>query len=234
MVQSYQVFQHADYQLSLPSFRANANNSGRRKQGKLPVSYTDIHPTVLRKLEPPVSWHLLPLIAELVTATATMRHAANMVKAITENVNPGQPVVITANQPVYAFGKQLQWIFPDEFRDCVWMLGPLHIKRNFIKVIGDWSEWDGWTNYKYSSNTSPGKAGSFLSCAGAAGIKRSRFAHQVSLAALVTLANEASFSSTIWIPELQRLERRPQKKICNCNVVVYCDWAWNVTLFICA
>ena len=55
MVQSYQVFQHADYQLSLPSFRANANNSGRRKQGKLPVSYTDIHPTVLRKLEPPVS-----------------------------------------------------------------------------------------------------------------------------------------------------------------------------------
>ena len=28
------VFQHADYLLSLPSFRVNANNSGRRKQGK--------------------------------------------------------------------------------------------------------------------------------------------------------------------------------------------------------
>ena len=40
------VFQHADYYLSLPSFRVDANNSGRRKKGKLPVSYTDILLTV--------------------------------------------------------------------------------------------------------------------------------------------------------------------------------------------
>ena len=36
------VFQYADYQLSMHSFRVDANNSGRRKQGKLPVSHTDI------------------------------------------------------------------------------------------------------------------------------------------------------------------------------------------------
>ena len=166
------VFQHADYQLSLPSFRVDTNNSGRRKQDKLPVSYTDIQPTVPGKPEPPVSseidpdsffrdgsasahpneWllklvtepedlknqmsflenfsrtsdtvfktssHLLPFITEPVTAPATVRNTANMVKAITENINPGQPVVITADQPVYALGKQLQWIFPDEFRDFV-------------------------------------------------------------------------------------------------------------------
>ena len=35
------------------------------------------------------------------------------------------------------------------------------------------------------------------------------------------------------IPELQRLEWRSQKKISNCNALVYCDWAWNATLFIC-
>ena len=40
------VFQHADYHLSMPSFRVDANNSGRRKQGKLPVSHTDIQPKV--------------------------------------------------------------------------------------------------------------------------------------------------------------------------------------------
>ena len=184
------VFQHADYLLSLPSFRVNANNSGRRKQGKLPASYTDIQSTVLGKPKPPVSsdidpvlffldgstsshpneWllklatesedlkdqmsfstyfsrtsdtvfktrsHLMPLITEPVTDPATVRHTANMVKAITENVNPGQPVVITADQPVYALGKQLQWIFPDEFRDFVWMLGPLHIENHFIKAISD-------------------------------------------------------------------------------------------------
>ena len=49
------VFQHADYHLSLPSFRVDANNSGRRKQGKLPVSYTDFQPTVSEKPEPTVS-----------------------------------------------------------------------------------------------------------------------------------------------------------------------------------
>ena len=79
--------------------------------------------------------HLLPLITETVTAPATVLYAANMVKATTENVNPGQPVVITADQPLYALGKQLPWIFTDEFRDFVWMLGPLHIEQNFKKAI---------------------------------------------------------------------------------------------------
>ena len=155
------VFQHADYHLSLPSFRVDANSSGRRNQGKLPVSYTDIQQTVSGKPEPQVSsdidpdsffldgstsahpneWllklatepeevkdrmnfsayfsrtsdtvsktssHLLPLITVPVTAPATVHHAANMVKAITENVNPGQPIVITADQSVYALRKQLQ------------------------------------------------------------------------------------------------------------------------------
>ena len=134
----------------------------------------------------------MPLIIQPVTAPAIVPHAANMVKAIIENVNPGQPVFITADQPVYAPGKQLQWIFPDEFRDFVWMLGPQHTEQNFIKVIGAWLEGSGWTKiYEYSSDTFKGKADSFLSCADVAGIKSSRYAHQVPLAALVTLANEA-------------------------------------------
>ena len=32
-----------------------------------------------------------------------------------------------------------------EFEDMVWMLGPLHIKQIFIKVIGDWLENGDWT-----------------------------------------------------------------------------------------
>ena len=43
------VSQNADYHLSLPSFRVGANNSGRRKQGRFPVSYIDVQPTVLGK-----------------------------------------------------------------------------------------------------------------------------------------------------------------------------------------
>ena len=54
------VFQHADYHLNLPSFRVDRNNSGRRKQNKFPISYTDIQPTVLGKPEPPVSSDIDP------------------------------------------------------------------------------------------------------------------------------------------------------------------------------
>ena len=74
----------------------------------------------------------------------------------------------------------------------MWILGPLHIEQNFIKAIGDWLKGSKWTKiYKFSSNTSPGIADSFSSYAGVAGIKRSRYAHQVSMAALFILANDA-------------------------------------------
>ena len=39
---------------------------------------------------------------------------------------------------MYDLRKQLQWLFPDEFRDFVWMLGPIQIEQNFIKAIGVW------------------------------------------------------------------------------------------------
>ena len=72
------------------------------------------------------------------------------------------------------------------------MLGPLHIEQNFIKAIGNWLEGSGWSKiYEYSSKSTPGKADSSLSCAGVVGIKRLNYVHQVSLAAFVTLPNEA-------------------------------------------
>ena len=74
------------------------------------------------------SSHFLLLITEPVIAPATVHDAVNITKAITENFNPGQPAVLTADQSVYTLGKQLQWIFPGEFRDFVWMLETLHIE----------------------------------------------------------------------------------------------------------
>ena len=77
------------------------------------------------------------------------------------------------------------------------MLGPLHIEQNFIKAIGNWLEGSRWSKiYEYSSNTTQGKADSSLSCAAVAGIKRFKYVHQVSLAAFVTLANEAFQAQT--------------------------------------
>ena len=92
--------------------------------------------------------HLLSLVPEPVTAPATVRHAVNIV----HKINPGQISVITGDPPVYAIEKQLQWIFPTEFKGIVWVFGPLHIKQVFIKRIRDWIENNGWTDvYGYTS-----------------------------------------------------------------------------------
>ena len=138
------------------------------------------------------SSNLLPLIPEPVTAPATVRHATKIVMGIVEEINPGQQPVITGDQPVYALGKQLQWMFPEEFENVVWLLGPLHIEQNFIKAIGDWLEGSGWTKiYEYSTISTLGRTDSFLTCSGVSGIKRARYANQVTLSALITLATDA-------------------------------------------
>ena len=141
--------------------------------------------------------HLLLLIPEPVKAPATLRRAVNIVHKISQNVNQGQISVITGDQPVYAIRKHLQRMFPTEFKDIVWMFRYLHIEQVFIKVIGDWLENTGWADvYVYANINSNGRADSFLTCSGDAGVKRPRYAHQLTLASLTTLGNEASKSQT--------------------------------------
>ena len=132
------------------------------------------------------------MIPEQVQSPATVRHATCQVKMITERLNPGQPAVITGDQPVYALGKQVQWMFPNELKDVIWLLGPLHIEKNFLEAIGKWLEGSGWKKiYEYSAIVTSGKADALLKCAGKSGIKRVRYAQQVTLGALQTLCNEA-------------------------------------------
>ena len=56
---------------------------------------------------------------------------------------------------------------------------------------------EGWTDvYDYGNINSNGRTDRFLIFSGDAGIKRSRYAHQLTLASLKTLANEAFKSQT--------------------------------------
>ena len=69
------------------------------------------------------------------------------------------------------------------------MLELLQIKMAFLNAIGDWLEGSGWTDVFEKANfNTVGRIESFLS---GSKIKRSRYAHQVSLAALVTMSNIA-------------------------------------------
>ena len=65
------------------------------------------------------------------------------------------------------------------------MIGPLHIEMAFMSGIGDWLEGSGWTEVLEKAKMSTvGCIESFLS---GSKIKRCRYAHQVSLAPLVTM-----------------------------------------------
>ena len=66
---------------------------------------------------------LLPLLRDEVHSPAMVRHLMDLIMDITSKVNNGQAAVITADQPVYAIAKKLQWKFPNMYGEdhLVWV-----------------------------------------------------------------------------------------------------------------
>ena len=90
---------------------------------------------------------LLPILLESVNSPAVVRHCMKIIKQLTQHLNLSQKqIIITRDQPVYALGKKVQWMFPDQFRDVLWMMGPLHIEMAFLDAIGNWLDRSGSTN----------------------------------------------------------------------------------------
>ena len=90
---------------------------------------------------------LLPILLESVNSPSVARHCMEIIKQLTQHLNQSQKqIIITGDQPVYALGKKVQWMFPDQFRDVLWMMGPLHIEMAFLDAIGNWLERSGSTN----------------------------------------------------------------------------------------
>ena len=53
-------------------------------------------------------------------------------------------IVLTADQPVYARRKQVQWTYHEHYKDVTWLMGPLHIEMALMKTIGNWIQGSGW------------------------------------------------------------------------------------------
>lgn len=118
-----------------------------------------------------------------------VRHGIEIIRKVTNRLNPGQTTVITGDQPVYAIGKQVQWRYKEEYKNVFWMMGPLHIEMLFLNCIGDWLKGSGWCEvYEASQVATPGKIDSFLK---GSHPKRSRYAHEVTLSVLQTMARES-------------------------------------------
>ena len=132
---------------------------------------------------------LLPLLVESINSPAMVRHCMDVIIKTISYLNPKQKVIITGDQPVYALGKQVQWNYQNRYSTVFWMMGPLHIEMAFLSTIGDWLEGSGWTELleKSKINTT-GRIESFLH---GSKVKRSRYAHQVTLGALMKLSNLA-------------------------------------------
>jgi len=106
-------------------------------------------------------------------------------------LNPGQVPVITADQPIYATAKQIQWQWPEDYgeRHFLIMFGGLHIEMTALSSLGSLPEDSGWTGALTEVRVaSVGTADSFLS---AASVTKTRQAHRVTACSLYKLLQSA-------------------------------------------
>ena len=61
-----------------------------------------------------------------------------LVEKLVSTIKSHQDPVITADQSVYALGKQVQWMYSDRFENFVWIMGPLRVETALLNAIGDW------------------------------------------------------------------------------------------------
>ena len=142
-------------------------------------------------------------------------HAMKLLREAINHLNPGQTPVMVADQPLFTLAKKFQWKFPqtDLSEDSfVVTLGPMHTEKMLRSVSGDWLEGSGWTTALTNSGISTsGKAQSFI---GVHHICRTRYMHQVSVAALFVLLKKAY---NRYMEKLQNCEEEP-------NPVPYENW----------
>ena len=90
---------------------------------------------------------MLRLLQYEVATHGMVRHTMDIIDQVRKKLKLDQPLVIASDQPVYAIGKQVQWLYPDEYDDhkVLIMMGPLHNKMKFLNLLGNWLESSGWT-----------------------------------------------------------------------------------------
>ena len=132
---------------------------------------------------------LLPLLLDSINSPAMVRHCMKIVTETVKYLNPTQLTIITGDQPVYALGKKVQWIYSDQYKDVLRMMGPLHIEMAFLSTLGNWLDGSGWIEiFERAKISTTGRIESFLK---GSKVKRTQYAHQVSLATLVKLSKIA-------------------------------------------
>ncbi len=133
---------------------------------------------------------LLPLFHEDSKSVAMMKHGMSIIQQATKHLNPGQIPVVTADQPLFALAKKIQWSLKKYGEDkFVVMMGSLHIEMAVMKVIGDWVTDSGWAYLLSKANVAT--IGSAESFEDVSHVTKTRYAHHVTAAALHILQTQA-------------------------------------------
>ena len=130
---------------------------------------------------------LLPLFHESANTVAMIRHSLNVINQEVRHTNPGQTIVVTADHPLYALTKEIQWLWPDTYGETkfVLLMGGLHIEMASLRVLCDWLDGSGWCRaIEEAKVTTSGRADAMI---GGKHVTRTRWAHQVTAAALYAL-----------------------------------------------
>lgn len=152
------------------------------------VSWSAYHASLVdSSKESPAISSLLPMFNEKAASVSMVKHGMDVLCNLTSYLNPGQVPVRTADQPLYAISKYVQWQWPATYGENVFvtMLGGLHIEMALWSLCGDLLDCSGWTNALTDAGVaSSGTSESFLKVSHLA---RTRHAHQVTVLALSKL-----------------------------------------------
>ena len=61
---------------------------------------------------------LMPLLRDSINSLSMDRHCMDVIIKDINQVHPSQVPIITADQPVYALGKRIQWMYPEEYGEA--------------------------------------------------------------------------------------------------------------------
>lgn len=130
---------------------------------------------------------LLPMFHHNANTAAMMKHCLIVIRDAIQKLNPGQCPVVTVDQPLYALAKQIQWHFPSEFSEnkFVIMMGGLHTEMASFRMLGHWLDGSGWVQSLIQAGLA--SSGVAESCVGCTHVKRTRYMHTVTAAALFIL-----------------------------------------------
>ena len=143
------------------------------------------------QVKPKSASYLLPMFPDCAHSVPMIKHSMKVAVKLTDHANPGQTPVLVCDQPLFALAKQIQWTWPEELGEdhFMVMMGGLHVEMAILAALGSFLDNSGWTEALVLAQvTTSGRAQSLLS---GSKVKRTRYAHLVTLGALSLLQQDS-------------------------------------------